>query len=163
MPLAADPWLVSHPPSRTARLLLSLPLLLYRCRLGWVLGHRFLVICHRGRVSGQLHRTVVEVLRYDPLTQEAFVITPWPTTANWYRNLVASPAVELWIGRDRYQPQQRFLDPDEVASALDAYAQKGRGEALGLRRLMGWSQDLPPERRAEIASCLGALAFRPTP
>jgi deazaflavin-dependent oxidoreductase (nitroreductase family) len=128
-----------------------------------VLGHRFLVVHHRGRVSDQLHRTVVEVLRYDASTHEAFVITPWPTTANWYRNLVASPAVEVWIGRARYEPQQRFLDPDEVAAALDAYARKGRGEALGLKRLMGWSQDLPLERRIGIVSRIGALAFRPSP
>jgi hypothetical protein len=31
----------------------------------WLLGHRFLVVSQRGRVSRRLHRTVVEVLRFD--------------------------------------------------------------------------------------------------
>jgi len=31
----------------------------------WLLGHRFLVASQRGRVSMRLHRTVVEVLRFD--------------------------------------------------------------------------------------------------
>lgn len=157
-----DPWLLRHPPSQVVQWLLGLPLLLYRCRLGWLLGHRFLVVCHRGRISGRVHQTVVEVLRYDWSKREAVVITPWPAKANWYRNVLVTPAVEVWIGRARYRPHQRALNDDEVGEALDSYARKGRGEALGLERLLGWSPNLPHARRTVILSRVGAVAFRPT-
>jgi deazaflavin-dependent oxidoreductase (nitroreductase family) len=145
--MPADSWLQRHPPTGAAKWLLRLPLVLHRCRLRWLLDHRFLVVSHRGRVSGRVHRTVVEVVRYDTSKREAVVITPWPTTANWYRNVMASPAAEVWIGAARYRPHQRALDPDEVEAALDAYAKKSPAEALGLRRLLGRSSDLCSARR----------------
>ena len=143
------------------RWVLSLPLAAYRLHLGCLLGYRFLVVTHKGRISGRIHRSVVEVVRYDRLTGEAFVITPWPKTAHWYRNILANPAAEVWIGGDRYKPIQRIPSTAEVAAALDSYAGKGRGESLGLRRLIGWGIDLPDSRRAEIVSRLGAVAYRP--
>ncbi len=37
----------------------------YRLHLGWLLGHRFLLITHRGRRSGRLRQTGVMILHYD--------------------------------------------------------------------------------------------------
>jgi hypothetical protein len=54
-----------RPAGWTARLL-RLPRLLYRVGLGWLLGHRLAEITHRGRTSGRIHHTVVEVLRFEP-------------------------------------------------------------------------------------------------
>jgi len=156
-----DPWLLTHSPSRLMRWLLRVPLALYRFRLGWLLGHRFLVIGHRGRVTGQIHHSVVEVIHFDQSKSEAFVITPWPTKSNWYRNLLAAPAVEVWIGSARYRPEQRFPALEETASMLDSYARKSSAEAVGLYRLMGWRLDLPESRRDEIVTRVGAVAFRP--
>lgn len=143
------------------RWLLRWPLLLYKVRLGWLLGHRFLVVGHVGRHSGRLHHTVVEVLRYDGSADEAVVMTPWPRTANWYRNLLVRPAAEIWIGARCYRSEQRMLSAQEITALLDDYARKGRAEGLGLRRLMGWSLDLNDSARYEIASRVGAVAFRP--
>jgi len=47
--------------------------LLYRIGLGRIFGHRFLVITNRGRTSGRIYRTPVEVVRYDPIADEAVV------------------------------------------------------------------------------------------
>lgn len=159
--VTSDPWLFSHPPSRLARWLLTVPLLLYACHLGRLLGHRFLVVVHRGRVTGRLHRSVVEVVRYDASTREAIVISPWPAKANWYRNLQVTPDVEIWIGSERYQPAQRSPSPDEIAAVLDSYARQGRAEAVGLSRLLGWRLELAEDDRLRIASRVGAVAFRP--
>jgi hypothetical protein len=115
---------------------------------------------HRGRVTGFLRRTVVEVARYDRTTGEAIVLTPWPSQANWYQNVLKQPASEIWIAAERYRPWQRVLGPDEIAAVLDAYSEKSRLEAAGLRRLLGWGRGLPSDRRAELASLTGGVAFR---
>ncbi len=52
--------------TRVLRLAFRPPIYLYAFGLGKVLGHRFLLFVHRGRNSGLLRETVLEVVRYDP-------------------------------------------------------------------------------------------------
>jgi hypothetical protein len=66
------------------RLLMRLPIYLYRLDLGWLLGHRFLLVTHRGRRTGLLRQTVVEVLHYDPATRESVVLSALGERADWY-------------------------------------------------------------------------------
>jgi hypothetical protein len=54
-------WLPSRP-NRVLGYVLRLPSYLYRLRLGGLLGHRFLLLTHRGRKSGLTRRTPLEVL-----------------------------------------------------------------------------------------------------
>ncbi len=57
-------------PSRPRALWLSRwPVLLSRLGLGWILGRQFMLISHRGRVSGILRQTGVMILRYDRQTR----------------------------------------------------------------------------------------------
>jgi F420H(2)-dependent quinone reductase len=66
----------------------SLPL--YRLRLGWLLGHRFMLITNVGRRSGKTRRTCVMVLRFDARSGEAFVAAGSPR-ADWYQNIHPRP------------------------------------------------------------------------
>jgi deazaflavin-dependent oxidoreductase (nitroreductase family) len=100
-------------PSGLLRLTFQLPVYLYRLKLGWLFGHRFLLLVHRGRKSGLLRETVLEVIRYDPTTTESIVLSGWGEKADWYRNIKASPALEVKTGGVRYAPEQRFLASDE--------------------------------------------------
>jgi deazaflavin-dependent oxidoreductase (nitroreductase family) len=104
--------------------LLRIPIWLYRLGLGRLLGHRLLLIIHRGRKSGLLRAAVVEVVRYDKRTGECVVMAGWRGTTDWYRNIRAEPALEIRIGGDRFVPQQRFLSPDESEAELRAYVDK---------------------------------------
>jgi hypothetical protein len=54
-----------------------LPIYLYRLNLGLLLGHRFLLLVHRGRRSGLLRETVLEVILYEPATRESVVLSAW--------------------------------------------------------------------------------------
>lgn len=154
-------WLRKRPPA-VVRRLLRLPILLFRLRLGILFGHRFLVLTHRGRKSGVLHRTMLEVIRWDHARQEAVVMTPWPEHADWYRNIRAEPATEIWISRKRFRrPSQRVLPPSEVSEVMDGYARKGGMEARALRRLFGWRSDLPEGERERLLAEIAAVAFTP--
>ena len=50
------------------RWLADAPRWFYRLGLGWLLGYRVMQLTHRGRKSGVLRRTILEVLHYDPQT-----------------------------------------------------------------------------------------------
>ena len=79
------------PPRGLMRLLVRLPVLLYRARLGWLLDRRFLLLTHRGRRTGRWRRTVLEVVHHDPAADTWFVASAWGERSQWFRNLRAHP------------------------------------------------------------------------
>jgi deazaflavin-dependent oxidoreductase (nitroreductase family) len=79
-------------------------------------------LSHRGRRSGRLYRTVLEVVRYDARTNESVVCSAWGTRADWYRNIMANPPIAVEIGGRRYKdPSFRELAPEENYQILAAY------------------------------------------
>ena len=140
------------------------PNLLYRRHLGWIFGHRFLLLEHRGRKTGQLRQTMLEVVQYDPATRESVVLSGWGKTSDWYRNIRANPAVAVQTGRQRYEPEQRFLSPEEAAMVAARFARDHPIEARiapRILRWLGWSGgDARPNWRA-MATEIPMVAFRP--
>ena len=104
--------------TRIYRLLANAPRWFYRLGLGWVLGKRVVQITHRGRKSGLLRRTILEVLSYDPQTHEVLIVSGWEGKTDWYRNIQQEPALEVRIGRVHYRPVQEFLSPQETAQLI---------------------------------------------
>ncbi|MCU7730982.1 nitroreductase family deazaflavin-dependent oxidoreductase [Actinoplanes sp. KI2] len=75
------------PPTGLGRLLWRLPILLYRCGLGPLLGHRVMLLTHTGRTTGKPRQAVVEVVFED---QRGYVAASgFGPRADWYRNVMA--------------------------------------------------------------------------
>jgi deazaflavin-dependent oxidoreductase (nitroreductase family) len=154
------------PPPRGLLLrLLGLPRYLYRAGLGFLLGHRFLVVVHEGRRSGRRYETPLEVVRYDPVSREATVVAGWGRRTAWLHNVEAGLAREIWIGRARYAPLVRHLDVNEAAAVLERYERhSGLPRPLVravLSRLLGWRFDGGVDARRRAAEQLPMVAFRP--
>lgn len=105
--------------SPSLRRLLGAPRHLYRHGWGWLLGHRFLQLSHRGRKTGRLHHTVLEVVRYDPATGEAVVVSGFGNESDWLRNLRAGSDIVVSTGRSSSPATYRMLPADE---AIDVFA-----------------------------------------
>ena len=153
-------WLRSKP-TGASRLAFRLPIYLYRLDLGWLLGHRFLLLVHRGRKTSLLRQTVLEVVLYDPTIRESVVVSAWGEEADWYRNLQKCPAIEVRTGRESYEPLQRFLSPEEALAALADYERRHPWAA----RILGWlfGQPLTGSQRSRraLAESMPLVAFRP--
>jgi deazaflavin-dependent oxidoreductase (nitroreductase family) len=148
-------------PSGILRLAFRLPIYLYRLNLGWLLGHRGLLLIHQGRKSGLLRETVLEVIRYDPATKESVVLSAWGEKADWYRNIKATPAIEVRTGGERYVPEHRFLAPEENYTEITEYE---RHHPLAVRifaQMFGYPLGGTERARREFASSLRLVAFRP--
>src|ERR671923_2232798 len=96
-------------PKGWLRVLLRLPVLLYRLRLGWLLGHRFLLLTYVGRKSGLQRRTVLEVVRYTRESRTCLVASGWGEKAQWLKNTMAHPDVEVTLGGQTYRARARQL------------------------------------------------------
>jgi deazaflavin-dependent oxidoreductase (nitroreductase family) len=148
-------------PSGILRLALRLPIYLYRLNLGGLFGHRGLLLIHRGRRSGLLRETVLEVVRYTPATKESVVLSGWGERADWYRNIKVSPAMEVRTGTERYVPKQRFLAPEENHAIIADYERRHPLAFRIFARAFGYPVDETDAMRREFASSLRVVAFRP--
>ena len=156
---------MESPPGPILKRLFGVPAALYRARGGWLLGRRFLLLTHRGRRSGRRYETVLEVLRWDPWRDEATVMSGFGPAAQWYRNVLAGGAAQVRIGRRRFAPSVRVLEPDEAVAALATYERANRLIAPLVRRILsrlaGFHYDGSEASRRRVVETLPLMAFRP--
>jgi deazaflavin-dependent oxidoreductase (nitroreductase family) len=137
------------------------PVLLYRLGLGRLLGHRLLMLRHRGRRTGATHETVLEVVHYDPITRESVVVSAWGERADWFRSIRAHPPLEVTTGRERYIPCWRELRPDESFDVLSDYMRRLPSPLRPFARRAGLDLGRTEEERRAHASHLLVVGFRP--
>ena len=111
-------------PKGLLRLIFRAPILLYRLGLGRLLGNRFLLLEQRGRRSGKIRRTIVEVVDFDPERASYVVVSAWGVKADWYRNLAADPAVTVSVSNKRFLALARIVTPEEAEFHLRNYAKR---------------------------------------
>lgn len=138
------------------------PIGLYRARIGWLLGRRFLCVTHTGRKSGLPRKAVVEVVHYDAAKPAAYVVAAWGERCDWYRNVMATPAVEVRIGAQCWpHPQHRLLDTGETLELLQTYRACHPRAWKRVAPILGFPPELDsPEAHRELAK-VRALMFWP--
>ena len=140
------------PPRGLLALSLRAPLVLYHLHLGWLLGNRFLVLKHTGRKSAVVHSTVLEVVRYDPLTGQCIVASGWGEKSQWLQNVQANPRVRFILGR---QCRDALAKRMAVEAAKSEFRDYGRRHPYALRRLAAW---MLGEKPADQETMFGRLA-----
>lgn len=151
----------SQPPRGLMRFLFRLPIWLYRFRLGWLLGGRFLLLNHIGRKSGQSRQTVLEVVRHDRQTDTYIVASGFGEGSDWYRNLLKRPQVTIQVGSRKLAVVAERLSPPEGATEMVEYARRHPAAARNLARLMGYRVDGSEEDYAELGELIPFVALRP--
>lgn len=98
------------------------PIKLYRARLGFLLGHRMLMLEHTGRTSGLSRQVVLEVVER-PAADTYVIVSGFGERAQWYRNILAEPAVHVSVGARRHVPARATpMTAAESAAVLARYA-----------------------------------------
>ena len=128
---------VARRPHAALRVAFRVPSVLYRWNLGWLLGHRFLLLEHTGRRTGAQYQTVLEVLTYAPGSRESTVLSGWGRSADWYRNVEARAPNNITIGRETFAASHEVLDEQEAASVLAEYEAHNRWLSPIIRRVLG--------------------------
>lgn len=132
--MAAPPRSSHRRPRGLIRLMMRAPLPLYRFRLGrrslgelllWALfWHPHIRVVHTGRATGQRHQTILEVIRFDQRHSEWIVASMFGPTSDWYRNVQATPAMEVEVDGTTFQPNQRMLGDEAAQAELDDYRRR---------------------------------------
>lgn len=130
-----------RPPTGVRRLLFRLPIHLYRMRLGRLLGGRFLLLTHIGRVSGQRRRVVLEVVQHDPEDGSYVCPSGFGARADWYRNVLKEPQVTIQVGGRATPATATPLSADDGGEIMGRYAPRHPRAARQLCRFMGFAVD----------------------
>lgn len=153
-----------QPPRGLSRLFYRMPIWLYRWRLGWLLGQRFLLLHHVGRKSGLPRQAVIEVAGYDAGTDTYLVAAGFGPKSDWYRNLQQTPDVTIQVGRRSLPVTARLLSPAESGEAMVRYAQQHPQAARALARVLGFTVSGTSEEYRQLAQeFIPFVAFHPRP
>jgi len=149
-------------PTGIFRHLLHVPVHLYRWKLGFVFGERLILLSHRGRRTGQLHRTPVEVVEHDHKTHEFIVCSGTGPAADWFMNLQRAQAEAVQVRNRSWVPVQRFLDDREAATRFEVYEAAHPKAARRLLESMGNSYDGTDAGRIAMMAVMPMIAFSDT-
>ena len=141
------------------------PVYLYRWRLGWLFGHRLLLLTHIGRRTGLRRETVLEVVEYRKAGPEVVVANGFGPDSDWLRNIEARPGEEVTVGSQHFVASHRFLGEDEAMRVIQGYEHRNRFIAPIVRRgfswLLGWQYRGGESDRRRLVGQLPLIAFRP--
>lgn len=146
-------------PSGVFKRLLRTPVWLYRARLGFLLGDRFLLVTHVGRTSGRPYQTPLEVVLHDLDAGEYLVCSGTGPQADWYRNLRVTPALQVQVGSHHWAPRQRLLSAEEAAVSFAVYERAYPSTARRLLESMGNSYDGTDAGRVAMMAQMPMVVF----
>jgi deazaflavin-dependent oxidoreductase (nitroreductase family) len=126
------------PPRGLSRFFFRMPIVLFQAGLGWLLGERFLMLTHTGRVSGLKRRVVLEVVRHAQEMDTYFVASGWGTSSDWYRNIQKHPRVSVAVGRRQFEAMARIIPLEEAEEEMLDYAHRHPTTLKQLARMMGY-------------------------
>jgi deazaflavin-dependent oxidoreductase (nitroreductase family) len=146
-------------PSGLFKWFLKAPQWLFRLKLGFLMGDRFLLLTHTGRKSGTVFHTPLEVVVHDEETGEYIVCSGTGPKADWWQNIHANPAVSIQVRNKVWTPAQRFLEAEEAARRFHQYETAHATTAARLLDSMGQSYDGTDEDRVRMMENIPMASF----
>ncbi len=156
--------LTAKKPSGLLRWFLRAPITLYKAKLGFVMGTRFLMLEHTGRKSGSPRFTVVEVVDHDEATDTWIICSGWGRKADWFRNIDKTPEVRVTVRTRTFPARAEVLAEDDAVRRLLAYAGKHPAAFSKLGNFMlGRALSPTDEDCRALAQEVPVVALRPQP
>lgn len=142
---------------------LRAPAALDRRGLRWLLHllspAPIVVLVHRGRRSGRVYSTPVEVIAGDPNGGEIVVAPLWGERTHWYRNIVAGGLLEVHVRGEPRRVEWRELGDEDRRRATAAYREGHPLYGRGMLRTLVWLHGLDGEPVEAVARSLPMLAL----
>ncbi len=135
------------------------PQMAYRIGLGPMIGRMVLLLTTTGRKSG-LPR--VTPLQYELIDDCYYVSAVFGARADWVRNLIANPIVQLRVKNDTFQASASVsTDPGEIADFID-YRHQKHPLMIGLiMRMDGFKSNPTREELLHYSKSLALVKLTP--
>ncbi len=131
----------AEPPKGFSRLLWRAPIWMYRLGLGGLMGGRFLLLNHTGRVSGRPRQNVLEVVDHDEASNTYTIAAGFGQKSDWYKNILKTPEVTIQVGSREMAMTAVPMEPEDSGQAMIEYAHRNPRAAKELMRICGYKVD----------------------
>ncbi len=149
-------------PSPPIRLVLRLPILLYKIGLGWIFGDRFLMLTNIGRKSGLKRQVVLEVLYHNKSTGEYYVLSGWGSKSDWFMNIQKNPEVVVNVGGTRFEAVAFQITSEEAENVISKYANKyPKAFRILSKRILGADLGATKTSCQRLAAHLPVICLQP--
>jgi deazaflavin-dependent oxidoreductase (nitroreductase family) len=152
---------IPDPPRGLKAIPWRLPIWLYRLHLGRLLGHRFLLLTHKGRLSGKDRTAMLEVIKYDQATNTHYVASGFGEKSDWYQNIRKTPDVVIQTGGQKFLAQAESLPPDQAREVFLEYTQAHPTAIKNLAKLVGYQIGDTQEEMMAFLELIPVVAFHP--
>lgn len=149
------------PPQGLSRFMWRMPIYIYKAHLGWLLGERFLLLTHTGRISGERRQAVLEIIRVDKTTPTYYVASGFGEKSDWFRNLQNNPEATIQVGRQRMHVHTRRLNQAEAEAEFLDYALRHPTAIKNLAGMLGYQLDGSEDSLRALAKVMPVVAFQP--
>lgn len=140
------------PATPVQRALFRAPIWIYRLGLGGLLGHRFVLLTHRGRTTGQARQAVLEVVDRNDATGAVLVASGYGGRSQWLRNIRQEPRVLYQLRNRRFRGTAQLLAPEESGKVLAHFAQRHPRTAQALMQELGHEVNGSPEAYERVGA-----------
>ncbi|MBN1305412.1 MAG: nitroreductase family deazaflavin-dependent oxidoreductase [Anaerolineales bacterium] len=144
------------------RLFFRAPIALFKARLGWMFGERFLMLTHTGRTSGLPRYVVLEVVNSEPGNGTYYVTSGWGETSDWFQNIQKTPQVKVQVRNRIFSARAERLPVEQAVENLFVYCQKS---PLAFRELtgvmLGQKLEATRENCRRLAESVPLVALQP--
>ena len=147
------------PPKGLKLKLFRAPIYLYRFKLGFLLGERFIHLKHWGRNSGNLKETVIEVIDQDKTNRKVYSASGFGERSQWFKNISANKSVFVTLKNTEYRATARILSADEATKVLLRYVKAHPNSIKGVARLSGYEMDGSEQEVIEFSRIIKIVEF----
>ena len=135
------------------------PIWFYRLGLGGLLGKRFLLLNHIGRVSGQPRQAVIEVVKIDFETNTYYSVSGFGEKAHWFQNIMHTPDVTIQVGNRKMPAHAERILLEDGKAILIEYSKKHPAALRELSKILNIPYDGTLESIHAMAKVLPVVAF----
>jgi len=148
------------PPKGISRFFFRFPIYLYRARLGWMMGKRFLLINHTGRKTGLARQAVVEVVYHDEEADRYYVVAAYGSKTAWYSNLLVQPEVTIQVGRRKLEVMAEVVSSKQAGLIFREYIQRFPA-GKNIVKMIGYEVNGTLDDYQRVGEELDMVAFHP--
>ena len=152
---------IPDPPRGIKAIPWRLPIWIYRLRLGWLLGHRFLLLTHKGRTSGKPRKAMLEVIKYEKETNTHYVASGFGEKSDWYQNITKNPEVIIQAGNKEFPATAEQLPSDDGVNVFLEYTHHHPNAIKNLAKLIGYDVGDTEEEVMEFLQLIPVIVVRP--
>ncbi len=141
------------------RILFKTPILFYRWGLGSLFEGKILILVTLGRKTGFQRMTPLEY-SYFPETKQYLLMSGWNGKSDWYRNALACPRVEIWVGRKRFPGIAEPASNEDVVGVMEEVMQINPKAVNTWSTYSGEAYDGTRESLSRMAKAFPSLLVR---